>query len=489
MKACGAGTEIWGSTKSGSARCPRCGTVSSRVHSRYQRTLADAAIAGRPTTLVLRVRRFFCDANGCPARTFAEQIDGLTSAYARHTPLARRILEAIGLAMAGRAGTRLAARLGIATSRDSLLRLVRGLPDPPTNPVTVAGIDDFALRKRLRYATVIVDMHTRRPVDILANRRIDTTRDWLREHPEVQTVCRDGSASYAEAIRTAAPHAMQVSDRWHLWKGLADATLKEVAAHSSCWAKTGTPMRDGARAATTGQRWQQIHNLLDKGVGLLEITRRLNLAINTVKRYARMSQPERVVRAPQYRPTLVDPYREHLRQRRTEDPAVGVTQLLKEIKSLGYQGSANLLARYIHQGRVENDRASISPRRCTSLILTRPENLSDTQRNLRQELISSCPEMIDLADAVQGFAEMLNPRQHNKNQLHHWTTTVRAADLPYLHSFTRGLAKDEAAVVAGLTQTHSNGPTEGNVNRIKMIKRQMYGRANLDLLRKRVLLA
>lgn len=201
-----------------------------------------------------------------------------------------------------------------------------------------------------------------------------------------------------------------------------------------------------------------------------------------------MTEPERLVRAPVYRPTLVDPYREHLRQRRAADPAVGVTQLLNEIRALGYQGSANLLARYINQGRVENDRASISPRRLTGLILTHPDRLTDAQRHLRDELTGACPEMIDLADAVRGFAGLLTPHADNATRLQEWITTVRCYDLPYLHSFTRGLDKDTAAVTAGLTQPYSNGPTEGHVNRIKMIKRQMYGRAGLDLLRKRVLL-
>ncbi|SNR88150.1 Transposase [Haloechinothrix alba] len=412
----------------------------------------------------------------------------MTTPHGRATPAWQNMVVRIGLALAGRAGARLAAAIGLNCGRDTLLRRVRAQPDPPRGEVTVAGVDDFALRKRLRYATVLVDMHTRRPVDVLTDRRIGTTQAWLRDHPEVQVVCRDGSAAYAEAINTGAPQASQVSDRWHLWKGLSDATLKEVATHSNYWAKTGPPIREGRRAATTRERWHHVHDLLDRGVGLLECARRLNLALNTVKRYARITEPERLVRAPVYRPTLVDPYREHLRRRRAADPAVAVTQLLKEIKALGYQGSANLLVRYINQGRAENDRSSISPRRLTSLILTHPEHLTDTQRHLRDELTSACPEMIDLGDAVRSFADLLTPNPGNATRLREWITAVRSYDLPYLHSFTRGLDKDTAAVTAGLTLPYSNGPTEGHVNRIKMIKRQMYGRAGLDLLRKRVLL-
>jgi hypothetical protein len=163
-------------------------------------------------------------------------------------------------------------------------------------------------------------------------------------------VCRDGAGGFAQATTDADPTIVQACDRWHLWHGLAEAVLKEVGAHSACWAKAGPPLREGTRAQTTRERWQQVHQLLDAGVGLLECSRRLDLSLNTVKRYARHSEPERMVRAPQYRPTLVDPYRDHLRRRRSEDPAVPVTHLLREIKELGYTGSANLLVRYITQG-------------------------------------------------------------------------------------------------------------------------------------------
>jgi transposase len=471
-----------------SAVCSGCGAVSARTHGGYRRRLADLPVGGRRVRLDVGVRRFRCGQHDCSVVTFVEQIPGLTARFSRRTQSLTEQLTRIGLALAGRAGARLAAALGMGCGRDTLLRLVRAHPDPPCGQTAVVGVDDFALRKRLRYATVVIDMTAGRPIDVLADRRVDSTAAWLRAHPGVRVVCRDGSAAYAEAIAQGAPRARQVSDRWHLWHGLSQAVLKEVATHSGCWAKTSLAPRKSRHAATTRERWRHVHDLLDHGVGLGECARRLNLSLNTVKRYARIAQPERLVRAPAYRPTLVDPYRDHLRQRRAADPAVAVTTLLAEIKALGYSGSANLLVRYINQGRVDGDRPPISPHGLTGLILTRREHLLDTQRQLRDELTTACPEMIDLADAVRGFAELLNARAGNEKRLQEWITTARAADLPYLHAFTRGLDKDAAAVAAGLSLPYSNGPTEGHVNRIKMIKRQMYGRASLDLLRKRVLL-
>ncbi len=281
---------------------------------------------------------------------------------------------------------------------------------PQCGSPRVLGVDDFTLRRQQRYATVLIDAQTRRRVDVLPDRNADTLEAWLREHPGVEVVCRDRSGAYAEAVRRALPDAIQVADRWHLWHNLAAAAGKEVAAHSVCWAKAGR-MQDGPRAQSTRDRWQQIHALLAANVGLLECARRLNVSLNTVKRYAHAGEPERLQRAPQYRPTLVEPYRNHLRRRREQEPAIGNLQLFKEIKAPGYPGSMNLLVRYITQGRVEGDRPPISPRRLTSLVLTHPDHLSDNQRQHRHQLTTACPEMIDLTELVGSFAALLRPSE------------------------------------------------------------------------------
>jgi transposase len=328
---------------------------------------------------------------------------------------------------------------------------------------------------------VLIDAGTGRRVDVVQGRTADVAEKWLRDHPGIEVVCRDGSGAYGEAVRRALPGAVQVSDRWHLWHLLAEAARKEVAAHSACWAK-GMPLQEGRRAATTLERWQQVHDLRARNVGLLECARRLNLSLNTVKRYDRASEPERLQRVPKYRSTLVDPHR----KRRSEEPGIPLQQLLREIREHGYQGSSNLLVRYINQGRAEGDRPHLSPRRAARILLTRPNRLTAGQHERLAELTAACPEMTALTSLITSFAALLAPDPGNDARLRQWITDARAADLPHVHSFTRGLDLDIQAATAALTLPHHNGRTEG-VN-TKMIKRQMYGRAGFTLLRHRILL-
>jgi Transposase len=192
---------------------------------------------------------------------------------------------------------------------------------------------------------IIINAESGERIDVLPDRDAATLEAWLRGKKGIEAVCRDGSATYAEAIRRALPDAVQISDRWHVWRNLYDKVLAEVRAHAPCWATVNPPRPGGIRERTTRERWHKVHALLDAGVGLLDCARRLDLALNTIKRYARIPEPPAERIAPRYRHTLVDPYREHLRTRCAAEPGVPVTHLLHEIKQMGYTGSANLLVR------------------------------------------------------------------------------------------------------------------------------------------------
>jgi len=484
-----AGEVIWvrARTRDGAVACPGCGTQTARVHGYHERTAADVPVDGRRVLVCVRVRRMRCPVPGCPRQTFREQVPGVLDRYQRRTTRLTGQVSVVARELAGRAGARLLSALSILVSRHTALRVLLGIPLPALAVPRVLGIGDFALRRGQVYATVLIDADTGRRIDVVAGRTVDVAETWLRDHPGVEVVCRDGSGAYGEAVRQALPSAVQVGDRWHLWHGLGEAVRKEVAAHCACWAK-GTPLQEGKRAATTLERWQQVHELRARNVGLPGCARRLNLSLNTVKRYDRASEPQRLQRVPKYRPTLVDPYRDYLRKRRAQEPGIPVQHLLREIRERGYQGSSNLLVRYINQGRLEADRPHLSPRRAARILLTRPDRLTGGQHQTLAALTAACPEMAALTSLITSFAALLAPDPGNDARLQQWITGARAADLPHVHSFTRGLDLDIQAATAALTMPHHNGRTEGVNTKTKMIKRQMYGRAGFTLLRHRILL-
>jgi hypothetical protein len=401
--------------------CATCSTPSRRVHSRYDRSLSDLAIGGRRVEIQLRARRLFCPNDHCPARTFVEQVDGLSTRYARRTAPLRRSLEQIGLALAGRAGARLAACLGLPVGRSSLLRLIRALPDPVPGEVTVVGIDDFAVRRGHRYGTVVVDMDTHRPIDLLPDRESATVAAWLSRRPEVEVVCRDRAGAYAEAARTAAPQAIQVADRWHIWHNLAQHAEKTTARHAACvaveasaaapvpdepiptaTATDSTPARSraGKLSARVRQHHQQIHALAGEGKGIKEIARALGLSRGTVRRFTRATTVEELLPdGPRpARSGIVTPFAEHLR-RRWNDGVTNANTLLEEIRALGYRGGYSALRDYLRPLRTGQSPRTATPpppksREIANLILRHPDTLDDNETTTLQQIRKSCPHLV-----------------------------------------------------------------------------------------------
>jgi transposase len=489
-------------TSAREAACPGCGVVSRRVHSRYQRTLADTAAGGQEVLIDLQARRFFCSNRGCARATFAEQVPGLTTRYGRRTCGLQVVLEAVGLALGGRAGARLTSRLACTASRSTLLRLIRAAPDPQSGTPLVLGVDDFALRKGHVYGTVLVDIDTRRPVDMLPERSAESFRAWLDAHPGVEIICRDRGGCYAEGATEGAPLAIQVADRWHLWHNLAEAVERAVVRHRSCLQEP--PPQPGpeppeqqasppeqALAARTRARHAEIHAALSRGLTITEISRTLRLERKTVRRYATAEAADQLISGTRLsRPGLLGPHQAYLRQR-WDEGCRRTDRLYEELHDRGYRGSLRTLRRLTAQLRQDTAVPAPPPapaaRKVASWILTPPAKLADSDRAALTQITSRCPELTVTRDLVREFADMLC-HQHGEH-LETWAGQAEASPVSELRGFSKGLRKDWAAVTAGLTTPYSSGAVEGHVNRIKMIKRQMYGRAKPDLLRKRVLLA
>ncbi|MGW2402899.1 ISL3 family transposase, partial [Kitasatospora sp. NPDC001664] len=468
-------------------------------HSGYERRIGDTAVCGQELVLHLRVRRFFCDNEECGKRTFAEQIPGLTFRYGRCTVPLRKVREAVALSLGGRAGARLAEHLAVGVGRDALIRLIRALPDPATEPVRVLGVDDFALRKGHHYGTVLIDIEGRRPVDVLPERSADGLAAWLTEHPGVEVICRDRARYYAEGADRGAGTATQVADRFHLWQNLGEAAERAVARLRQQWVPPAPEkeevvlpeVADGRRVQRTRARHAAVHALVSKGVRHKEIVAELGLDPKTVCRFMRAATPEELIGSrPSGRQSSLDGHAAYLIARFNEG-CYSADRLHRELAEPGLTVSERTVRRFVHRLRENAKPTTHTPipkvREVTWLILTHPDNRSEADRVVLKELRDRSPDLDAACDLVTRFASILVNRR-GQEELEQWTADAESSVLPELRKFATGLRKDWDAVLAGLTLRWNSGPVEGHVNRIKMIKRQMFGRAKLDLLRRRVLL-
>lgn len=513
------GVGIYAKARAGWAACPGCGVGSGSVHSRYERRLADFPVGGRPVCVRLTVRRFFCRNMSCRCRTFVEQVAGLSERRRRRSVGLLKTLTKIGLALAGRAGTRLARALAIEVSRTTLLRLVRAVPEPPITTPRVLGVDDFALRRGSVYATILVDMDTHRPIDVLPDRSAKTLATWLNAHPGVEIICRDRGGTYADGARTGAPQAIQVADRWHLWHNLAEAVEKTVQAHRRCLHDPGTddastdlptaqtpesfepteermnpgflePVPEQHLVTRVRERHATVHRLRDEGLSLNAIGRELGVCFRTVQRYAAAATPGELLTKTIDRDSSLDPFKPYLHQRYNQG-CTNATTLHTELHPLGWRGSLRTVQRYLRRlpalKKTPKPRPVVlKPRHVARWIMTDPANLDADAATRLEAVLARCPELNATARHVTGFADMMGGLHGDR--LPAWIQAVEADALPALHSLARGFARDQAAVTAGLSLPWSSGPVEGQVNRVKHLKRSMFGRAKLDLLRRRILL-
>jgi transposase len=502
---------------SAATTCPICGQPSTRVHSRYTRTLADLPWHGTPVNLELQARRLFCDTPDCPRRIFTERLPGVAGAYARKTLRLVGTLGEIGFAMGGEPGSRLARRLGMPVSGDTLLRTIRQAPTPAVPPTRVLGVDDWAWRRGRTYGTILCDLEEHRPVDLLPERSAETLSAWLRAHPEPEIISRDRAGCYAQGASAGAPQAKQVADRWHLLHNLRDALkrladrhhhdLRGAAAQVSARAPPQQPPKaevttesltseqrqQKERRAHRHERYERVIELHKRGVSQRSIGRQLGLNRETVRRFVRAGTfPERATRTYS---TLADPFTDYIRQR-WEEGCHNAAQISRELMANGFEGSYYVIRRRVARWRGETSDARLpvdrsvsrqpSARRVAGLLLSDPNDLSEDELAFVKALTDRCPAFRVTGELGREFVAMT--RAHKAEELAAWIEKVCQAGVPPdLRTFAEGLRSDSEAVEAAMSMEWSNGQVEGQVNRLKLIKRQMYGRAGFDLLRQRVL--
>lgn len=527
------------------AACPVCGRRATRVNGRYWRSLADRPCAGRPITLRLHVRRFVCRTPACPRTIFAERFPTLAAVHARRTHGQHTDLTDLGFTLGGRPGARLAQRLHFPASRSTLLRLVRAAPDPVTPPPRVLGVDDFARRRGQTYGTVLVDLETHRPIDLLSDRTAATLTAWLRRQPQVARVSRDRAGAYADGIRHGVPNAVQIADRYHLSRNAGEvfervlmrhhpalraaavASDRAVAArgnvaHDPPTTAPTAPATSGAdertvsarpltraeqdRQARHGRRrarYDEAMALHGAGMGPAVIARQVGVTRQTVWRWLRVGMlPTHPRSTPRAR--MIAPYEPYLRAR-WQAGCQNARQLWREAQAHGFVGGAETVRRLVvtwHTvpARPGPPRRHVlttpkgipplptrprSPRQARWLLLRSDDGLRPERRAYREALLAAEPMIVEAQTLTAAFCRLV--RERDAAAFAPWLRDAQTSGVPEMREFARGLVRDRTAVENALRDAWANGVTEGHVNKLKLVKRSMYGRANFDLLRRRVL--
>lgn len=504
--------------------CPICGQDTSRLHSHYGRTVADLPWGGRRVRLSLNVRKFRCSQKGCPRRIFTERLPDLVRSYARKTVRLREIMDLVGFALGGEAGARLVRRLGMAVSPSTLLRYVWESPMTVHPPPTVIGVDDFSLRRGQSYATIIVDLERHEPIDLLPDREAETLANWLRANPGIEVIARDRYRPYIEGATAGAPGAVQVADRFHVLKNLYDAVERAVERNRHVLREpdaaseeatiavpaegTGYPgwghRSDPEKREQRLRRYQRVVELRERGLYVEDIADQVGLSRSTVVSWLNADGfPERK-RPKKKKPSPVAPYAEYL-ERRWKERCINMSRLWREIKEMGYEGSYDAVADHLRCLRkglqppacapVAKEGAGGPPKgsryesqeaaRLLMLESKEPEALRPEQSRWLKQLRQRSPELAQIQDLAGRFAKIM--REGEEDKLSAWLKEAEDSSLSEIRTFAKGVRQDEAAIRAAITLPWSSGQVEGQVNRLKLIKREMYGRASFGLLRQRVL--
>lgn len=504
-------------TKQPQASCSLCQQPSPKIHSRYVRRLADLPWQGVAIRLELTVRRFFCLNDDCPRKIFAEQLPSIVKRYARKTTRLNDALTLIGFAIGGEAGAKVAKQLSMTTSPDTLLRRLRQavLVEHPTPKVL--GVDDWAFRKGQRYGTILVDLEKHCPIELLKDREADTLRAWLAAHPGVEIISRDRALAYAEAARKGAPDAVQIADRFHLLKNLAEAFENFLKRHHKDFReaaelvspaplpqpeeiKVKKPTRAELEYERRHQRYETARELRRQGGTISGIARHLGIHRRSVRLFLQSeSCPRRML--PARRKRSLDKFQAYLKQR-WDEGCHNMAELYREVCGQGFTGGQRTMNNYLSAwrdqlpplvrrkrcGAVANHAIPIHPpstRKTTWLLIKKEKDGTEFEQKFLTKLKETCPLVKTIEELASEFIRLVKNRK--ADELDEWLEKASKCPVRELKSFANGIKKDKAPVVAALEYEWSNGQVEGQVNRLKTIKRQMYGRGKLDLLRARVL--
>lgn len=501
-----------------SERCPDCGVYSTRKNGNYNRHPVDLPCIGYRVHLKLKVPRFFCDNQDCSRRTFAAKFQNFLNVYARRTNRLQQQQKEFGFAISAESGSDLLGKLSMITSPDTLLRLVRKEPDASIETPRVLGIDDWAIRKGQTYGTILVDLEKQKVVDLLPDREVETVVKWLKEHPEVEIISRDRGSNYIEGATKGAPHAIQVADRFHLISNLIDALVKVLKKNADQIRKTAKALakpenethenkykprevkyiepnqQEPSQKTMIEYLFDEVKTLQGEGWSRRAIAAHLNIDRRTVGKYFECEVYPRATLSWQTTSTVL-PFEKYLLQRWNEG-CQSIKELHQELTGQGFAGSYESVRRFISRrledGHLDKKKPvinskvpNVSPTQIAWHFILPNDRLKEEDIAFCEELCRSCPKIKRITELALAFITMIRDRSYNLFDT--WLAEVEACGVKIFVNFATGLRRDYEAVKASMKYEWSNGQVEGQVNRLKFIKRQGYGRANFDLLRKRVL--
>ena len=473
----------------GRSICPHCQTISDRIHSSYSRHPADLPLADYTVRLGMAVHRFFCDNGDCEARTFTERIPAFIQHYARRTDRLAIKQQSVAIEAGGAVGQRVLTILDMPVNSDTLIRFIRNAPEPEVKTPRVLGVDEWAKRKGQSYGTILVDLEAHQPVDLLPDKSAESFAKWLQEHPGVEVISRDRGVEYIKGATEGAPEAEQVADRWHLLKNLRDALKRLLESNRACLKaaaekattesqdeshernqeqvsvthaesaerpadkpieakpvaakpvaakpvaakqidaapRTKAEQKKLARHAIRQERYESVRQLHQQGVSIRGIARRLRLSRPTVRKYIAAETcpmyPEDVKRG-----SKLAPYAGYIQQR-WDAGCHNASQIWRELRDLGFDGSRGLVACWVSNQRAKDPSSFAVPpshdsestpspevapwsvSRASWLLVKQEDDLVDEDRQALERMKQADENVAEAYNLGQRFTSMVRERE------------------------------------------------------------------------------
>lgn len=499
--------------------CPYCGYRSNKVHSRYFRTITDLSILGRPVVMMLEMRKFFCYNLNCEKKTFAEQPGDEVFRYRRRTRRCEMMVAQHGITVSSETTRKLLKSLGVGISGDTVLRDLHRMLIPKHEEVTRIGVDDWAFRKGVTYGSIIVNLNTGAVIDMLGDRNVESFRVWLDTHSEVFLVSRDRSTDYTAAIAGTGRDIVEIADRFHLYKNMSNCVTKVISSHYGDYRKLVRPeeteeaeneeetekakeikkTKEPRKTDSRQVMFNEVKELQSAGLPITRIAHTLGIARQTIRKYLKYETLPRRASKEQIPYHQYDSYVEDEYQHGKD-----LKKVFRELKNKGFEGSQTPFYdhyRYLSDGhhgyRSKNDveRMNASPRTKREPLMPIRQIAQIVDKSIRKKKMQNEENgLVEKMRTFNWFKEIYVATASfygiimgdDTLALDVWLKAYGRSSIAELRTFTYGINMDLNAVRNAITYDTSNGVVEGFVNKLKSVKRTMYGRASLELLRRKM---